>query len=238
MNGRWMLSEGSPRASRRRAQRGMTLIEVLLALAIVSTMMLLAWSTIRATAQVKSSVEDFQGRNHELRVGLNRINKDLSSAYLSANENQTLNERRTLFKGKSSSDVDDLRFSSLAHSPLWANANESEQTLIVYFAEQDPDDSSKTNLVRRESRRLSNEPWKSEPGDIDILIRGIEQVSFEYWDWKDKTWKDRWDTTSADGQKGRLPSRVRITIELKNHQDKVRKYVSQARLMMGEELRF
>ncbi len=221
-----------------RGLRGMTLMEVLLALAIVSTMMLLAWSTIQATAQVKVSVEDFQSRNHEIRVAMARMNKDLSSAYISANENPNLTERRTLFKGKSSGTVDDLRFSSLAHRPLWANANESEQTLIVYSAERDPDDPSVTNLLRRESRRLSNQPWKSEPADVDILLSDVEQVSFEYWDWKDKSWKKRWDTTGADGQKNRLPSRVKITVEIENDNGKTRKYVSQARIMMSEQLKF
>ena len=108
-------------------------------------------------------------------------------------------------------DVPDIRFSSLGHTALWANANESSQTLISYLAEPDIKDSSVTNLVRRESRRLSNDQWEQEKAEYDVLIRDIEGVKFEFWDWQKKEWDERWDTTAADGQKNRLPTRVRIT---------------------------
>ena len=201
-------------------------------------MMYLAWSTSSGMADIKRGIESGQQRNHEIRLSMSRLVSDISSAYLSANEDQNQNERRTFFIGKASGDVDELRFSSFAHRPIWANAKESEQTLIAYYAERDPEDSGVTNLIRRESRRLSNNPWKSMPGDIDVLLRDVEEVTFEYWDWKEKDWKERWDSTANDGEKGRLPSRVKITIELKSKKDETRTYVTQARIMMSEELRF
>ena len=220
------------------SEKGMTLMELLISMAILSMMMWLAWSTSSGTAQIKRGIETSQQRNHEIRLSLSRLVSDLSSAYISANEDQNQNERRTMFIAKSSGDVDELRFSSFAHRPTWANAKESEQTLIAYYAERDPDDPGKTNLIRRESRRLANKPWKGEKGEIDVLLRDVEEVKFEYWDWKAKDWKDSWNSTASDGEKGRLPTRVRVTIELENDAGDVRKYVTQARIMMSEELNF
>jgi general secretion pathway protein J len=220
------------------AQAGFTLVEVLIALSILAFMMTIAWSTTSNSSQAKRHFEAIEERNHEIRLAQARMVKDLSSAYLSGNEDQNRQERRTLFLGKSHGSVDELRFSSLGHKSLWAEANESEQTLIAYFADSDLEDRSKTNLLRRESRRLSNEPWKSEPAEIDVLLRDIEKVEFEYFDWRDSEWKEDWDTTSPAAQKGRLPTRVRITIEVKTEEGETVKYMTQARIMMQEELRF
>lgn len=221
----------------RRTQTGMTLIEVLIALAMVSFMLIMAWSTTASVADAQRFFEALQERNHEIRVAMNRMAKDLSSAYISGNEDKSLDNRRTLLVSKSTSPVDELRFSSLGHMSLWANANESEQTLISYHAVRDREDSGKINLVRRESRRLSNEPWESEPAEVDLLLRDVERVAFEYFDPRDNEWQDSWDSTGADAENARLPERVRITVTVKNGDREV-KYTTQARIMMQEELIF
>lgn len=226
------------RSNRQSSQAGMSLLEVLVAMAIMVTMMGLSWSTFSAGVQLKKDAEGINERFHEIRVAMARMTDDLSSAYISANEDLNSQQRRTLFIGKHDSDVDDLRFSSMGHRVLWADANESDQTLIYYFAESDRDDSSKTNLIRRESRRLSNEQWEKEPAEIDVLLRDIESVQFEYYDVSKKDWKETWDSTAADAERGKLPTRVRITIELRNAEDDEIKFVSQARLMLQEELKF
>lgn len=221
----------------RRTQTGMTLIEVLIALAMVSFMLIMAWSTTASVADAQRFFEALQERNHEIRVAMNRMAKDLSSAYISGNEDKSLDNRRTLLVSESTSPVDELRFSSLGHMSLWANANESEQTLISYHAVRDREDSGKTNLVRRESRRLSNEPWESEPAEVDLLLRDVERVAFEYFDPRDNEWQEGWDSTGADAENGRLPERVRITVTVRNGDREV-KYTTQARIMMQEELIF
>lgn len=222
---------------RRARQAGMTLLEVMIAMAILTFMLMIAWATISGTTTAKKNAEDSQASRRELRVAMARIVRDLDHAYLSANEDQNLLDRRTLFVGKGSGSVDELRFSSLAHVSMWGDADESEQTLIAYYAESDPDDSSKTNLVRRESRRLSNETWKTEPAEVDLLIPDVESVRFEYWEYKDKEWKAAWDSSGGDTQRGRLPTRVRITVELERGGAK-HKHTTQARLLMQEQLQF
>lgn len=226
---------------RARGQDGLTLVELMLSLALLAMMMFLAWSTSTGTLRIKSGLEDIQTRNHEIRVALSRMVRDISAAYLSGNENNNaqIEQRRTLFVGKSTSSVDELRFSSLAHEPMWANANESEQTMIEYLAESDPDKAGVTNLVRREARRLSDENYMQVPAEYDVLLHDVERVKFEYWDWREKDWKERWDSTAADStERNRLPTRVRITIELENDEGKESTFTTQARLLLQERLVF
>ncbi|HTE56877.1 MAG TPA: type II secretion system protein GspJ [Kofleriaceae bacterium] len=221
-------------------QAGFTLVELVLAIAILAFMMMVAWSVISGTVFARKNLAERQDRDHELRVATAVMVRDLSSAYLSSNEDQNMTERRTLFVGKPNGDVDELRFSTMAHRVLWADANESEQTVITYSAEADPDKPSTVNLVRREQRRPSNEPSREERAELDVLLSDIEKVKFEYWDWRAKEWMEDWDSTQADGERGRLPTRVRILIELKTAgegSDTV-KYQTEARLMLQEELKF
>jgi len=220
-------------------QRGMTLIEVMVAISILTVMMMITWRSFGSTAAAKIEVDVIQERNHEIRVALNRMVEDLETAYLSQNEDQSAQDRRTMFIAKDSGVVGELRFSSLGHMVLWADANESSQTLINYYDEADPDDSSQTNLMRRESRRLSNENWENEPAEVDVLLRNIKKVSFQYYDHRDQDWKKRWNSMQADAERGRVPFYIRVRIEVPGpdgEDDRI--YTTQARPMMQEELRF
>lgn len=225
-------------STRQQRQAGMTLLEIMIAMAIMLGMLGMAWSTFSSGLRIKRTSESINDRFHEIRVAMWRMNTDLSAAYISANEDQDLQERRTLFLGKDGSDVDELRFSSLAHRALWADANESEQTMIYYYEESDKKEAGVTNLVRRENRRMTNQQWDAEPAEIEVLLRDVEKVQFEYYDWKEKDWSETWDSTKLDAERGRLPTRVRITIELKNGNGDPVKFVSQARISLQEELKF
>ena len=135
-------------------------------------------------------------------------------------------------------DVPDVRFSTLAHRNLWADANESEQTVITYMSAPDREDGRKTNWIRREQRRLSNLSPDEEPAEYDVLIRDIDKVTIEFWDWQDEQWLDTWDTTAADGQKNRLPLRVRISVTVLDDRGDEFKVSTQARLLLQEQLYF
>lgn len=202
-------------------QRGMTLMEIMISIAIMAFMMALVWSTTTHTTQTKRDYEALEERMHEIRNGLARVVADLEEAYLSKNQDLSSFDPRTMFIGKDGGDIDDLRFTSLAHQQLYADANESDQTMISYSAishkkrdDADPEPSGAIDWVRREQRRLTNpgDNWKDMPAAVDVIIPNVKHVDFEFWDWKDSEWKADWDTSKQDAQKDRLPTRVRITL--------------------------
>lgn len=211
-------------------QRGMTLIEIMISLAIIGFMMAMAWSTISNASNARVTFVALEERNHEVRIAMARMVADLQSAYLSSNEDQNFDNRRTLFIGKD----EEVRFSSFGHQTLWADANESDQTLIAYYLDSDRANPGKEALYRKELRRTSNEPWEGEPAEHDILLSGIEKFDLEYWDWKDKKWQETWDTTKQDAERDRLPFRVRIALEYKNGRGDELEIETQARLLVQE----
>ncbi|MBL9014677.1 MAG: prepilin-type N-terminal cleavage/methylation domain-containing protein [Myxococcales bacterium] len=224
--------------SARLPQRGLTLIEVMIASAVMVIMMALAWRTISNTSDTRRTFEKYEQRNHELRMAMGRVVADFEAAYLSRNEDQSQSHPRTMFVAKSKGRMPEIRFSTLGHRVLWADANESEQTVVEYLQRSNPDKPGATDWIRREQRRPSNEPPDDLPSDYDVLLTDVQEVKIEYWNWKNVEWQDTWDTTQSDGQKGQLPSRVRITVTVKDPGDHDMKLVTQARIMLQEPLNF
>ena len=221
----------------RRRQAGMTLIEIMIASAIMVVMMALAWRTISNTSSSKRAFEAFEARNHELRVAMARIVADFEMAYLSKNEDATQTHPRTMFIAKDGR-IPELRFSTMGHRVLWADANESDQTVISYVTRNSPSKPGATDWLRREQRRLSNETPEDEPADYDVLLSDIVSAKFEYFNWKNVDWQTTWDTTQSDGQKAMLPSRVRITLVTKDPSGENYTLTSEARILMQEPLSF
>jgi general secretion pathway protein J len=222
--------------TRRAPQAGLTMMEVMIASATMVIMMALAWRTIANTSDARRSFGKYQERNHELRMALGRAVADFEAAYLSRNEDVNASHPRTMMIAKSGSRVPQIRFSTLGHRVLWADANESEQTVIQYLAVNNRESSGQVDWVRSERRRPSNRPPEEEPAEYDVLVRDIHKLELEFWNWRNLDWQDTWDTTQSDGQRGMLPSRVRITITVKNADGRDVKLSSQARIMMQEPL--
>jgi prepilin-type N-terminal cleavage/methylation domain-containing protein len=221
---------------KRRPQAGLTLIEIMVASAILVIMMSLAWRTISNTSDARRNFEAYEERNHELRMALDRVVRDFEGAYISGNEDSSQTHTRTMLIAKPRSPVPNVRFSTLGHRPLWSDAHESDQTVIEYLYRNDPDHTDRTDWIRREQRRQSNQPPEEEPSDYDILAHDILNVKIEFWNWKNLEWIDTWDTTQSDGQRGYLPTRARITLTYKNGEGRELKLTTEARFQMQEQL--
>jgi type II secretory pathway component PulJ len=210
----------------------------MIASAVMVVMMALAWRTIANTSDSRRTFEKYEERNHELRMAMQRVVADFEAMYLSKNEDTNASHHRTMLIAKSGSKVPDIRFSTLGHRVLWADANESDQTVIQYLAHNDPEHAGVVDWVRREQRRESNQPPEEEPSEYDVLVHDIKSLKIEFWNWKTLEWQDFWDTTQSDGQRGWLPSRVRVTLTVTNSDGHDVKLQTQARVLMQEALLF
>jgi general secretion pathway protein J len=196
--------------ARRRTQDGFTLIEIMLALALMAFLTSLLWGTFAQTVKVKKRIEQSQDRTHTVRVALMRMSREIEMAFVSFEASGT-QERRTMFSGVSHTDFDELRFSWFGHQRMRADAPEGDTALVSYFTQNDPDDSRSTNLMRRETRRLEAKDVKLIPGETYLLCPGISRLKFAYYDYRQKDWREEWDTTKADGQTY-LPTQVKISL--------------------------
>jgi prepilin-type N-terminal cleavage/methylation domain-containing protein len=225
-----------------RRQRGFTLVEVMVSIAILSVMMILAWSTVSQTLAARQRFGAIELRNREARSALARIVRDLEMAYLSGNEDRSQTDTRTYFVGEASGDVQAVRFSAFAHMHLYADATESDQTVIAYFGAPDPVDRRMVDLMRKESRRMSGpaggEKWDALPGETEPIFTGITKLKLAYWDPINQEWKESWNTQSVDQGGMKLPDRVRVQLSYLDENGKEITLTSQARIYMQELLQF
>lgn len=216
--------------------RGFTLIEVMVAVSILAIVTVLTWASFKQTFSTKSAIEAQAGRYRTVRLALERMAHELSMVYVSQNEDTSQPERRTRLVGKHHSDIDEVLFSYFGHQRLYQDANEADTALVYYYAGHDRDDSRKQNLMRRETRRLSYDKIDEQPGEADIVCDDVIKLKLDYWDQRDKVWRDEWVTTSLDGQPDRLPTKIRITLTVHDERGKEVPFQTEVRVAMQEPL--
>jgi len=207
---------------------GFTLIEIMLALALMAFVTSLLWGTFAQTAKIKKRVEAAQDRTHTVRVALMRMSREIEMAFRSASDLGTT-ERRTMFSGVAHNDFDELRFSWFGHQRLRADAPEGDTAVVTYLSLPDPEDYGTTNLMRRESKRLEAKDPKLIPAETYILCPAISRLKFAYYDYRQKDWREEWDTTKADGQQY-MPTMVRIALTIIDETGKAVTFTSIARI--------
>ena len=216
--------------------RGFTLIEVMVAVSILAIVTVLTWASFQQTFATKSAIEAQAGRYRTVRLALERMAHELSMVYVSQDEDTSQPERRTRLVGKHHNDIDEVLFSYFGHQRLYQDANEADTALVYYYAGRDRDDSRKQNLMRRETRRLSYLKIDEQPGEADIVCDDVIKLKLDYWDQRDKVWRDEWVTTALDGQPDRLPSKIRITLTVHDERGKEVPFQTEVRVAMQEPL--
>lgn len=216
--------------------RGFTLIEVLVAVSLLAAVTALTWGSFQQTFKAKASVEKNSERYHSVRLALERLSREISMAFLSMNDDATLSEKRTFFVGKRKSDIDELRFSMFGHQRLYENANEGDTSQVGYYGAYDRNESGKLNLIRRETRRLGNVKFEQAPARADIVCDNVVRLQFDYYDMREKQWREEWSTIGADGQGPRLPWKVKITLTVRDERGLEVPFTTSVHLPMQEAL--
>ena len=204
--------------SQRGRQAGVSLIEVLISMAIMGILMTLVYGGFVQTANNKRRVEQRLDRNHEVTMGIDRIARELSMAFVSAqiNADPTLQAMLTAFVVSEKGNSSRIDFTSFSHMRLYRDAHESDENELSYFVADHPDDPSRKVLARREQRRIDDKPL--EGGEVQILIEDVEEFHIEVLDPQTLEWTGTWDTTQAAMQPNRLPLQVRFTLTVPDWQ--------------------
>lgn len=203
----------------RSARRGITLIEVMVALGVLALVSALVYGAFDAMNRTRAGVEGASERYHQGRTALARISREVQSAFVSLHrpvQNPGLQVSQTIFKGTHSSVGDRLDFTSFSHRRLGFGAHESDQNELSYFLSRSGKsknvngrDVETLDLARRESTIIDMEPTTG--GVVQILTEDVVELHFSYLDSLTGDWVDHWDTTQPE-QFERLPRQVRIEL--------------------------
>lgn len=219
----------------RRAIRGFTLMEVMVAVAITALMGTIVSMAFQTGFRAKEVVEGEAEHYRMVRVAMNRMAREIGSAFVSDRYDpkryRDQNDRPTNFVGAK----DRLLFTTFAHQRLYTDSKESDQAVVEYFIETSTEKGAKgrQDLKRRVNPNIGERMDRG--GTTDVLFEGIKKLEFEYWDSERKQWDDEWDTRRTE-RKSFLPTRVRITIVALDENGKEARYTTQARIMLNTEL--
>lgn len=199
---------------RRRRARGFTLLELLVAVVILSLITMLLYSAFSGMKRSRDGLKRVQDRYREGRVAMNRIVRDLESAYISQHLplNQALVVQKTAFIGHQGSPGDRIDFNSFSNILRDRNSHTSDQVELSYFTSESLDISGTSDLVRRTSEYPDDKP--DQGGRIDVVATDVDLFDLEYLDPTTSQWVDTWDTSQATGQLNRMPLQVRIRLVL------------------------
>jgi|GEM_PF-1856313 len=226
------------------ARAGFTLIEVLLAMAIMAAITGVMWVSIGAMFETRDYMDERFERYQIMRVAMNRIAREIATAYIAGpanggeplpgKEGEALREQIESGQMRQLSEPvqfamigreDSLNFTSLGHIRTLAGEPTSEHAEIGYYIQRRRDDQGDWHdaLMRREDTTLDDDITKG--GQIYMMIPNIKKIEFEYWDtgpvkvgtMEEMVKEGRWIRTwdtTREEFSGRLPPRVRVQITL------------------------
>ena len=137
----------------KRAIRGFTLMEVMIAVAITALMGTIVAMAFQTGFRAKEVVEGEAEHYRMVRIALNRMAREIGSAFVSDRYDpkryRDQNDRPTNFIGEK----DRLTFTTFAHQRLYTDSKESDQAVVEYFVESSTEKGSRgrNDLKRREN---------------------------------------------------------------------------------------
>lgn len=196
----------------KRNASGMTLVEVMIAVAILAMVSVVVFGGFSQTMRNKELIQERSDRSHVIRVALERMVNELSMAYVSIHLNPSLDLQamKTVFIGRRDGRAHRIDFTSFSHRRLYRDAHESDQNELSYYVTDHPDDYDRLVLVRREDSRVDDEP--QEGGRTQILVEDVLDFELEYFDPTTQLWTETWDTVNVSAQPNRLPLQVKIAL--------------------------
>jgi len=195
--------------------RGMTLFEIVVAVSILTMVAVLIYGVVDSLSRGRKGEGLRSERAHEGREALQRIVRDVSSAYLSTHVPAIRAQKTdlTAFVGRRSTPFDRIDFAAFAHKRTERDAHESDQAEVGYFVVPDPEVPEKMDLVRREQTPIDLEPLKG--GVVNVVAENVSEFRLRYLDPTTGQWVESWDSTQVSGQPNRLPLAISVGIVLK-----------------------
>jgi len=197
--------------------RGFTLLELVVAMAMVAILSMSLYASLRVAFQTRKSAEAAVQPAQAVDVAMGILRDDIENAVV---PNGVL---AGTFTGTDSRDdrnldADDLTFYSTADSPQHAAANGEIKNIELTVVT--PNNSDDHVLIHRVTRNLLSQV-QANP-DEEIICRHVLGFNLQYYD--GSQWNDSWDSTQEDNT---LPAAVQVTLTLPGPtpQDAPRRYV-------------
>lgn len=175
-------------------QRGFTLIEIMVAVAVAALLLSTIYGVFQTVAGAKQRL-DQEGENyHVARVIFDRLSRELRGTYVTATVGK--------FEGGTNEQGETyLTFTTTASTPL-SGAGIGE---VNYLLQQDRDNPTGRKVLDRSERGLTSAAQTAQGYRI---ASGIETLTLRFYD--QGAWSDQWQATSQT----KVPKAVEISLQM------------------------
>ena len=203
----WSQSPEDSCLALRRRERAFTLIEVVIAISILSIIVGITYLSLRSIVLVKVTLDDRRDSDRIAQAILNRLSKELQLAFSGiplllhpdeSKQSQLTSKIKLLGEPKSLSTGergDTISFVALEGGQYLPDGGaHSGVVQITYHVEPDPDNpESKTfYLVRNETPVIRPEERAKQKTMIFPVTKNLVSLSFRYFDREADAWTDQW----------------------------------------------
>ena len=194
--------------SHRLTSKGFTLVEILIAVAIVSLLLTIIYASYASSIDTMNYTREKMEALSMTRLILSRMSDELTSSFFSKDSEDVM------FSGEEGK----IDFISSSHERIFKDSKEYDLVEIGYFTEAAEEGASGTEslLVRRESLSLWRREDRTPDDDVleggknEKLMEGLEGVEFK--DYDGEEWYLEWDSEEEEG----LPQAVEVILKFPN----------------------
>jgi type II secretion system protein J len=196
---------------------GFTLIEIMVATAIASLILIMAYASYRS---IFDSIKRSTGRAEfyeNVNLAIMKIDMDLSNTYYTRN-NKKITFICENVRGNSKLDFvtvnhNDYNFRGTMRTPV----RESDVREVGYYLREAKNTVELFHLIKREKFNY----WEEDPltgGTENVLLPNVVHLKFEFF--KGNDWDENWDSR----QNNLFPKAVKTTLVVKNYQAQEEKF--------------
>lgn len=204
--------------ARNTGNAGFTLIEILVATAIASIILIMAYASYRSIfLSIKRSIgraEFYENVN----LAIMKIDQDLANAYY------TKLNKKINFVCEDDRGNSNLRFTTVMHSEMiFSGSNstpvrQSDIRGVGYYLKEAKNTQGLFHLIKSEKFNYWDED-ETTVGEESLMLPNVVSLKFEFQ--KGNDWEDNWDSR----QNNLFPKSVKTTLVVKNYQAEEEKFM-------------
>ncbi|MCK4648963.1 prepilin-type N-terminal cleavage/methylation domain-containing protein [bacterium] len=198
-------------------QHGFTLIEILIAVAIVSLILTIIYGSYASSIDTMNYTREKMDAFSMIRLTLNRMNDELTSSFISS-------DGHLKFVGEEGK----VDFISSSHERIFKNSKEYDLVEVSYFTGAAEEEES-LFLWRREDRTPDDDVL--EGGEREKLMEGLEGIEFKYYDGEE--WRLEWDSK----EEKELPQAVKVILKFPKKELSTTAFVPLGKSKESEQVR-